>query len=95
MTAYNDAVYVSAGSVNDAWNYQYNRAGIFKFENEEWINYNQFRFPVFDTLMDFITVAVNPEDESIWGGSYGGGELDGAECAAGLGRTCSNDEIDQ
>jgi hypothetical protein len=75
MTAYNDAVYVSAGSVNDAWNYQYNRAGIFKFENEEWINYNQFRFPVFDTLMDFITVAVNPEDESIWGGSYGGGLL--------------------
>jgi hypothetical protein len=30
-----------------------------------------------------------------WGGLDGGGELDGAECAAGLGRTCRNEEIDQ
>jgi hypothetical protein len=75
MTAYNNAVYVSAGSVNNAWNYQYNRAGVFKLGDGNWTNYNQFNFPLLDTLMDFITVAVDPRDESVWAGSYGGGLL--------------------
>ncbi|HTM91518.1 MAG TPA: two-component regulator propeller domain-containing protein, partial [Flavisolibacter sp.] len=75
MTVYNNVVYVSAGSVNDAWNYQYNRAGVFKLAGGNWTNYNQFNFPLLDTLMDFITVAVDPRDESVWAGSYGGGLL--------------------
>lgn len=75
MIVYNNNFYATAGSVNDAWNYQYNRSGIFKFTDGTWTNYNQFRFPVLDSLMDFITVAVDPRDESIWAGSYGGGLL--------------------
>jgi ligand-binding sensor domain-containing protein len=75
LTVYNNILYVSAGSVNDAWNYQYNRAGVFRFANGSWSNYNQFNFPLLDTLMDFITVVVDPRDESVWAGSYGGGLL--------------------
>ena len=75
MIVHNTIFYATAGSVNDAWNYQYNRSGIFKFTDGTWTNYNQFNFPVLDTLMDFITVAVDPRDESIWAGSYGGGLL--------------------
>ncbi len=75
MTAYNNVVYVSAGSVNDAWNYQYNRSGVFKLADGNWTNYNQFNFPQLDTLMDFIAVTVDPRDESVWAGSYGGGLL--------------------
>lgn len=75
MTAYNNVVYVTAGSVNDAWNYQYNRAGVYKLADGNWTNYNQFNFPLLDTLMDFITAAVDPRDESVWAGSYGGGLL--------------------
>lgn len=75
MTAYNNVVYVSAGSVNDAWNYQYNRSGVFKLADGNWTNYNQFNFPQLDTLMDFIAVTVDPRDESVWTGSYGGGLL--------------------
>jgi ligand-binding sensor domain-containing protein len=75
MTVYDDILYATAGSVNDSWNYQYNRAGIFKFAAGGWTNYNQFSFPVLDSLMDFITVAVDLKDQSVWAGSYGGGLL--------------------
>jgi len=75
MTVYNNIFYAASGSVNDSWNYQYNRNGVFKFGDGSWTNYNQFNFPALDSLMDFITVAVDPRDESMWGGSFGGGLL--------------------
>lgn len=75
LTSHNGVVYAAAGSVNDAWVYQYNRNGIYRFANGEWNNYNQFKYPLLDTLMDFITVAIDPRDETFWGGSFGGGLL--------------------
>jgi hypothetical protein len=75
VTVYDDVLYATAGSVNDSWNYQYNRAGVFKFAGEDWTNYNQFSLALLDTMMDFITVAVDPKDQSAWAGSYGGGLL--------------------
>lgn len=75
MTVYNNVLYATAGSVNDSWDYQYNRSGVFKLANGNWTNYNQFNFPVLDNMMDFITVAVDPRDETVWAGSYGGGLL--------------------
>lgn len=75
MMVYNNVLYTTAGSVNASWNYQYNRSGVFKLADGNWTNYNQFNFPVLDSLMDFITVAVDPRDESVWAGSYGGGLL--------------------
>ena len=75
ISIFNNTVYATAGSVNEAWNYQYNRSGIFKLSNGTWTNYNQYNYPVLDTLMDFLTVAVDPRDESLWAGSFGGGLL--------------------
>jgi ligand-binding sensor domain-containing protein len=75
MTVFDNKVYVTAGSVNDSWNYQYNRSGIFQLSEGSWTNYNQYSYPRLDSLMDFITVAVDPRDGSVWGGSYGGGLL--------------------
>jgi sugar lactone lactonase YvrE len=40
-----------------------------------WQSYNQYHFQQLDTLLDFVTVAVDPRDESVWAGSYGGGLL--------------------
>ncbi|MBD0332707.1 MAG: hypothetical protein ICV66_08625, partial [Chitinophagaceae bacterium] len=59
MLVYNNTLYAAAGSVNSAWNYQYNSAGIYKFENGQWTNYNRFKFKQLDSLLDFITVAVD------------------------------------
>ncbi len=75
MTVYNNIFYATAGEVNDAWNYQYNGNGIFQFKEGGWTNINRFRFQQIDTLLDYITIAVDPGDETVWAGSYGGGLL--------------------
>ena len=75
MTTYNNIFYATAGNVNDSWNYQFNRGGIFKLDGSYWTNYNQYSFPQLDTLMDFVSLAVDPRDESVWAGSFGGGLL--------------------
>ena len=75
MLEYNDVFYASAGEVNDSWNYQYNGNGIYRYKNGEWKNFNRFHNPVLDSMLDFITVAVDTRDESVWAGSFGGGLL--------------------
>jgi len=75
MTVYNNTFYATAGEVNEAWNYQFNGNGFFMLKDGEWANINRFRYPQLDTLLDFISVAVDPADESVWAGSYGGGLL--------------------
>lgn len=75
LTVYNSIFYAAAGSINAAWNYQYNRSGIFKLADGSWSAYNGFHFPQLDTLLDFITIAVDTRDETVWAGSYGGGLL--------------------
>lgn len=75
MTVYNQFFYATAGEVNDAWNYQYNGNGIYVFKDGEWNNINRYNFQQLDSMLDFITVAIDPRDETIWAGSYGGGLL--------------------
>jgi hypothetical protein len=73
MLAKDNTIYISAGSVNDAWNYMYNGSGIYKFTDNDWTNYNRFYYPKLDSLLDFVSLAIDPSDGSIWGASYGGG----------------------
>jgi hypothetical protein len=75
MTVSNGVFYATAGEVNEAWNYQYNGNGIYQLKDGEWTNYNRFHFSSLDSLLDFITVAVDPRDETVWAGSFGGGLL--------------------
>ena len=75
MVIYNNVFYGTAGEVNDAWNYQFNGNGIFVFKEGVWDNINRFRYQQIDSLLDFITIAIDRRDESIWAGSYGGGLL--------------------
>ncbi|MGZ3838928.1 MAG: type IX secretion system anionic LPS delivery protein PorZ [Flavisolibacter sp.] len=72
---YHHVYYAAAGTVNDAWNYQYNPNGLFRFSDGYWTSYNRYHFSQLDSLLDLITVAVDPRDESIWAGSFGGGLL--------------------
>ncbi|HLG38883.1 MAG TPA: hypothetical protein VI461_04405, partial [Chitinophagaceae bacterium] len=75
MTVYNNTFYATAGEVNKSWNYQYNDKGIFVFDEGLWENINRSRFPKIDSLLDYITIAIDRRDETIWAGSYGGGLL--------------------
>jgi len=67
------ALFAAAGSVNTAWNYLFNRDGIFKFEDGRWSSKGALNTSQLDTTLDFITIAVDPIKQSLWAGSYGGG----------------------
>lgn len=69
----NHILYAAAGSVDDAWNYLYNRNGIYNFNDGLWNDVGYYTTAVLDTTLDFITLAADPRDGSIWAGSYGGG----------------------
>jgi hypothetical protein len=73
LLATGTAVHAAAGSVNDAWNYLFNRDGVFQLKDDSWSFRGFFNTPVLDSVFDFITLAEDPRDKSIWAGSYGGG----------------------
>jgi len=73
MSFQNDRLMVAAGAVNDAWNYQYNRDGIFDYQNDQWTYQGYFNRPALDSVLDFISIAPDPDNGSIWAGSFGGG----------------------
>src|SRR5258705_4133116 len=75
ILVYNNVFYATAGSVNDAWNYQYNGDGIYTFSAGSWNNINRYRYTPIDSLLDYVTIAIDKRDETIWAGSYGGGLL--------------------
>jgi TSS9, PorZ, N-terminal beta-propeller domain/Two component regulator propeller len=75
MIVYNNVFYATAGAINDSWNYQSNGNGIYIFKEGTWTNINRYRFTQIDSLLDYITIAIDPKDETIWAGSYGGGLL--------------------
>ena len=75
MVFLNRVLYVAAGGVNENWQRQNNKNGVYKFTGGQWTNYNKRQFAQFDSLPDLVTVAVDPVDESVWAGSYGGGLL--------------------
>jgi hypothetical protein len=73
MVAGKDLLAVAAGSVNSSWNYQYNRNGVYLFQNDTWRYIGYYNTPILDSVLDFITIAIDPTNQSIWAGSYGGG----------------------
>ena len=66
-------LYAAAGSVNDAWNYQYNRNGVYDYLDDSWGFKGYFNQPVLDSVLDFVSLAIDPRDGAVWAGSYGGG----------------------
>ena len=70
-----NVLWATAGTVNSSWNYQYNPSGVFRMEDGTWSAFNLYSSSQLDTLLDFITVAVDPRDNTAWAGSFGGGLL--------------------
>lgn len=75
MIVHDNIFYATAGEVNDSWNYQYNGNGIYVLKEGSWTNINRYRFSQLDTLLDYITIAIDAGDATAWVGSYGGGLL--------------------
>ena len=69
----NSRLLQGTGAVNNAWNYLYKREGYIEFAEGIWQNTGAINTPILDTVLDIITITSNPEDQTIWAGSYGGG----------------------
>ncbi len=72
---YNQVFYATAGGIDQSWNPQHNADGIFIFNKGSWTTIDRNSHPPLDTLMDYISIVIDPKDETIWAGSYGGGLL--------------------
>ncbi len=73
MIIQHNVLYAAAGTVDDAWNYTYNRNGVYSFTNDQWNYKGYYNTPALDSVLDFIALAADLRDASIWAGSYGGG----------------------
>ena len=73
MQIMHNTLAVAAGSVNAGWEPLSNKNGLFTLSDNNWNYFNGARFSILDTLPDIISVTVDPTNESIWAGSFGGG----------------------
>jgi hypothetical protein len=69
----NKSIIAAAGSVNDNYNYQFNRNGIYFFEDEVWSSISNFNSPILDSLLDFSNLAYDNVNGVLYAGSFGGG----------------------
>ena len=75
MLEHNNIFYAAAGGVNNLWVGNHDENGIYRLRDGEWKSYNRFHYSILDSMFDFLAVAIDPGDESVWAGSFGGGLL--------------------
>ncbi|GIV34920.1 MAG: hypothetical protein KatS3mg031_2455 [Chitinophagales bacterium] len=70
-------LWVAPGSVDQSYSFDgYNIDGVFQFVSNEWRNYNVYTHAAFDTIYNFWKVAVHPERDRVYFGSWWGGLLE-------------------
>jgi hypothetical protein len=71
----NHTLWVGAGGVTANWQPTNNKDGLYSFSNDSWTNFNGNSIAALDSFPDVVSLAVDPLDESVWAGSFGGGLL--------------------
>ncbi len=67
-------VWVAPGSRSYGGDNAWNQNGFFVFENGQWRNYDRFRFPLLENIIDLIGISVDPANpEKAYGASWLGG----------------------
>ncbi len=75
MVARSDVLWATPGGVTNDWTNTFSKGGLSRFAGQEWSNFTTPEIPAFDSLYDLVAIAVDPRDNSIWSGSFGGGLL--------------------
>jgi len=75
ILAYNNEVWVAHGGYDENWTYLYNPHGISHYKDGKWKLYNRQTVDVFrdKDITDFIALAKDPSEGTLWGASYRGG----------------------
>lgn len=73
MDFVNGTLWVASSSIKSGWNPVYNRSGFYKYQQEEWQNYNVYNYSTLDSLLDISVVKAIPnEDKILFGAHYFG-----------------------
>lgn len=72
---YNGDVWVAHGSIDENWTYLYNQKGISHLKNGYWEIYDRRNIPALDTAHDYIVIAKDPIDGTLYAGSFYSGML--------------------
>lgn len=77
IEAYGNQVWVASGGYTSIWAKRWLNDGIYYYTNYEWNNLNKTNTEAFDTICDFVTVAIDPLNSSkVYVGSYHEGLLE-------------------
>ena len=68
-------LWAASSGVTPAWTNTFSKNGLYRFSDNEWMNFTKDNIPALDSLYDIITVVVDPKDNTAWAGSFGGGLL--------------------
>jgi hypothetical protein len=66
-------IWAAAGNITSARQPANNFNGLFFFRNTQWTNLNKINLPALDSFPDIVALAVDPVDDAVWAGSFGGG----------------------
>ena len=76
MSASQGRLWVASGGVESNWGNRYLKRGIYEFYNENWSAYNSHNTPTFDTIVDVLKVAINPQNANeVYVASWGKGVI--------------------
>ncbi len=74
ITSQAGQVWVASGAVSKSWNIPANNQdGFYNFTGQDWYSYNQYNTKKLSDIKDIITVAISPDNETKYLGSYGDG----------------------
>ncbi|RYZ35480.1 MAG: hypothetical protein EOP49_33470, partial [Sphingobacteriales bacterium] len=74
--AHNGELWVAHGSVNDNWSPQFTKAGVSHFKDGKWNAYNEQVYrDSLNGVSDFISIAVDPADKTMYAASFRSGVL--------------------
>ncbi len=77
MKARGDQLWVASGGYSSTWAKNWAKTGVYYYTDNKWNNINASNTEAFDTISDFVTVAIDPRDDSkVYVGSYHEGVLE-------------------
>lgn len=77
MSISDEDLWVARGDRSDLWNNIYKPAEAYRFSNETWSSFTKENIPAFDTILDIVSVAIDPANkEHVYLGSVGAGLIE-------------------
>jgi len=77
MDVKNNNLWVAPGGKDETWNNMFMRDGLFSFIDEKWTTYNFRNTTILDTIVDIVSIAVNPNAANhVYAGTWGRGLIE-------------------